>query len=91
MWRRDLEWQDDAACRNEDPELFFPAGRSGPAKLQAAEAKKVCAGCPVKDDCLEMSFEIGADHGVWGGLTEEERRALGRRQQAVRRMGRRAI
>jgi WhiB family redox-sensing transcriptional regulator len=64
------------ACRGVDPDLFFPVGSSGPALLQAAEAKAVCAGCPVRDDCLSYAIETGQSAGVWGGTSEEERRVL---------------
>jgi WhiB family redox-sensing transcriptional regulator len=74
-----MSWYHYAACRDHDPELFFPIGNTGPALLQLAEAKRVCAGCPVQGVCLEWSLVAGIDHGVWGGLGEEERRAVRRR------------
>lgn len=46
-------WRDQATCRYEDPELFFPIGTSGPALLQTEQAKAVCARCPVREQCLE--------------------------------------
>ena len=64
---------------DEDPELFFPVGNSGPALLQIAEAKTVCRRCPVVSDCLAWALESGQDAGVWGGMSEDERRALKRR------------
>jgi WhiB family redox-sensing transcriptional regulator len=64
------------ACRDEDPELFFPVGSSGPALLQRAQAKAVCAGCPVRIDCLNYAIETGQAAGVWGGVSEEERHAI---------------
>jgi WhiB family redox-sensing transcriptional regulator len=69
-------WLDLAACRDEDPELFYPVGTSGPAKQQEAEAKAVCARCPVRARCLEVALEIGDQHGVRGGMTEDERKAV---------------
>jgi WhiB family redox-sensing transcriptional regulator len=80
-------WRDRAACRTEDPDLFFPVGTTGPALLQIEEAKSVCRGCPVRDDCLEWALETGQDIGVWGGLTELERRALRRRRATASRRG----
>lgn len=74
-------WRTHAACRDEDPDLFFPIGSSGPAVVQAAEAKVVCRGCPVQAQCLEWALENGQDSGVWGGLAEDERRALKRRSR----------
>ena len=75
-----MDWRHEAACRDEDPELFFPLGTPGPAELQIQEAKAVCGRCTVTDDCLAWAFESGQDAGVWGGLDEDERRALKRRQ-----------
>ncbi|MET8565342.1 WhiB family transcriptional regulator [Streptomyces flaveolus] len=70
------------ACCSEDPELFFPVGSSGPALAQTAEAKAVCGRCPVRRECGEWAVGQGEDAGVWGGLTEEERRARSRRAAA---------
>ncbi len=74
-----MDWRHEAACRDEDPELFFPIGNTGPALAQIEEAKKVCHRCPVKEACLAWALESGQDAGVWGGLSEDERRALKRR------------
>jgi WhiB family redox-sensing transcriptional regulator len=74
-----MDWRHLAACRDEDPELFFPIGTTGPALLQIEEAKAVCRACSVVDDCLSWALESGQDAGVWGGLSEDERRALARR------------
>lgn len=74
------DWRHRAACRTEDPELWFPVGDSAPAKLQTRQAKAVCqTRCPVKDQCLHWALENGIDAGVWGGLSEDERRAMKRR------------
>jgi WhiB family redox-sensing transcriptional regulator len=72
------EWRDEAACRDEDPDLFFPIGSGPAAQAQIADAKAICARCPVVRECLEWALETGQDAGVWGGLTEEERRQLRR-------------
>ena len=74
-------WRADAACRGEDPELFFPIGSTGPVLAQIAEAKEVCARCPVRDACLDFALSTGQAYGIWGGLTEDERRSLRRRRQ----------
>lgn len=76
-------WRDSAACRTEDPDLFFPIGTTGPALLQIEEAKAVCHGCPVREPCLDWALDAGQDIGVWGGTTETERRALKRRRRAM--------
>lgn len=75
------DWRDQARCRNLEPELFFPLGdRSGPDREQIAAAKQVCCDCPVQPSCLEWSIANGANEGIYGGLTEQERRALRRRR-----------
>ena len=74
-----MDWRPKAACLTEDPELFFPVGNTGPALQQIEEAKKICQRCVVKDQCLAWALEAGQDHGVWGGLSEDERRAIKRR------------
>ncbi|WP_221355320.1 WhiB family transcriptional regulator [Streptomyces beigongshangae] len=67
-----------AACIGEDPELFFPIGDTGPALLQIEEAKAVCRRCPVIESCLQGALDRN-ESGVWGGLSEKERRSLKRR------------
>ncbi|WNI33923.1 WhiB family transcriptional regulator [Streptomyces sp. ITFR-6] len=74
-------WRERAACRDEDPDLFFPIGTTGPALVQAEDAKAVCHGCPVRAECLSWALENGQDTGVWGGPDEAERRALKRRSR----------
>lgn len=74
-----MSWYHYAACQGKDPELFFPIGTTGPATLQLDEAKRVCAGCPVQSLCLEWAMLARIDYGVWGGLSEDERRTLKRR------------
>ncbi|WP_116042693.1 WhiB family transcriptional regulator [Amycolatopsis palatopharyngis] len=76
------DWQSRAACRDEDPELFFPVSDMGPGARQAAQAKSVCARCPVRAECLGYALDNGLDHGVFGGTTERERRELTRRQRS---------
>ncbi|HET6293051.1 MAG TPA: WhiB family transcriptional regulator [Kribbella sp.] len=73
------------ACVDKDPELFFPVGKTGRALEQIEEAKEVCRGCDLMDACLRWAVETGQDAGVWGGKSEEERRAL---RQNPRRRGR---
>jgi WhiB family transcriptional regulator, redox-sensing transcriptional regulator len=75
------DWRHRAACRKEDPELFFPTGTSGPALGQVNKAKAVCRRCPVSTECLIWALKSGQDAGVWGGLSEDERRSLKRRAQ----------
>jgi WhiB family redox-sensing transcriptional regulator len=68
-------WIHSAACRDEDPELLFPVGTTGPALMQVAAAKAVCDRCPVTTECLTWALKHATD-GIWGGLTVDERRAL---------------
>ena len=83
---RDQTWRNKAACRSEDPELFFPApppagrGRAVREAIQRAavaerQAKAICARCPVRAECLSDATE-SREHGILGGLTEDERKAL---------------
>jgi WhiB family redox-sensing transcriptional regulator len=71
------DWRDRAACLDEDPELFFPVGTSSKKDIERTEeAKRICQRCHVSEACLSWSLETGQDHGIWGGLTEDERSAL---------------
>jgi WhiB family redox-sensing transcriptional regulator len=75
------EWQDEAACRGTDTDVFFPA-----AEADAGPAKAICATCPVADACLEHAIATRQPEGIWGGLTATERhRLLRRRQKAARK------
>ncbi len=74
-----MDWRHQAICREEDPELFFPIGTSGPAAVQVEQAKLICRRCPVVVDCLQWALESGQDSGVWGATDELERRVLARR------------
>lgn len=78
-------WRTHAACRREDPDLFFPIGTTGPALVQTEQAKSVCRRCPVEEQCLQWALDTGQSIGVWGGTSETERRALARRAAAARR------
>lgn len=64
-------WMGRAACRNEDPDLFFP---DNDAYRQILEAKEVCLGCPVVAQCAEYAIARPELAGIWGGLTRTERR-----------------
>lgn len=76
------DWQYAGACRQLDTELFFhPEGERGSSRRsRAAGAKAVCASCPVLEQCREHALASREPYGVWGGMTEEERR----QQLAVR-------
>ena len=76
----DHSWRDQALCRDTDPELFFPIGTTGFALLQLEKARQVCGECQVRAECLEFALDTNQDSGIWGGLSEEERRVI-RRQR----------
>lgn len=69
-----LAWQQRALCAQTDPEAFFPE-KGGSTR----EAKAVCAQCDVRSECLEYALEHDERFGIWGGLSERERRRLRRR------------
>jgi WhiB family transcriptional regulator, redox-sensing transcriptional regulator len=82
-----LGWMSRGACRQMDPELFFPvAAGARRAARQAATAKAVCGRCAVRADCLSYALEIMPE-GIWGGTTQDERRA-GLRPSGLRAGGR---
>lgn len=82
----DSSWEHRAACKKEDPELFFPVGTGKPARDQAAKAKRVCARCPVSDPCRARA-DATESVGVWGGKTDDERRAERAARAANNRRG----
>src|SRR5260370_17811759 len=69
-------WREDAACRDADPYLFFPIGTTGPALRQIQAAKRICRTCPAQTLCLAWALDHGVTDGVWGGTTEDQRRAI---------------
>jgi len=71
------DWSKSGACRNTDPDLLFVQGAA------QNRAKAVCMGCPVRTECLADALDNKIEFGVWGGLTERERRALLRRRPNV--------
>ena len=79
------EWRRDAACRDTDPDLFFPVGTTGPAIEQIETAKAVCRQCSAQTLCLEYAIDTNQDSGIWGGTSEEERRKLRRQYVAAKR------
>jgi WhiB family transcriptional regulator, redox-sensing transcriptional regulator len=84
----DYDWRDDAVCRDTDPALFFPVGTTGNALTQIEHAKHTCGECKVAQECLDFALDTNQDSGVWGGLTEEERRVIRRKRVAAARASR---
>jgi WhiB family transcriptional regulator, redox-sensing transcriptional regulator len=70
----DLAWMEDARCLDADPEAFFPE-KGGSTR----EAKRICSQCEVRDACLEYALANDERFGIWGGMSERERRRLKRR------------
>ncbi len=68
-----LPWGDDAKCLQADPDTFFPE-KGGSTR----EAKRICMQCQVRDECLDYALENDERFGIWGGLSERERRRLKR-------------
>jgi WhiB family redox-sensing transcriptional regulator len=73
-------WQDQANCMGVDPDLFFPERGAS-----TREAKEVCRGCVVREDCLEYALANGEKFGIWGGMSERERRRIRRARALARR------
>ncbi|AHH98226.1 WhiB family transcriptional regulator [Kutzneria albida] len=73
---RKEEWQDYGVCNQTDPECFFPE-KGGSTR----EAKRICQGCEVRSECLEYALVHGERFGIWGGLSERERRKLKAQQR----------
>jgi WhiB family redox-sensing transcriptional regulator len=71
-----VEWSDRAACLSAEPDVFFPVGSAGLAVDDITAAKAICAGCSVLADCRDYALRSRQPFGVWGGLDEEERRAI---------------
>lgn len=72
----DTQWMARGNCADESPSLFFPSDGVG-----VEVARRICATCPVKDDCLEHALVNRIDHGVWGGASERERRRILKRRR----------
>jgi len=72
----DLAWQDGANCRGANADLFFPERG---ASTRAAKA--ICRECQVREECLEFAITTGEKFGIWGGMSERERRRVRRDRQ----------
>jgi WhiB family redox-sensing transcriptional regulator len=79
-----MTWRNRAACLDENPEFFFPIGNASCALLQIEKAKAVCRRCTAAEACLKWAMESGQDAGIWGGLSQDERHALQRRNARAR-------
>jgi WhiB family redox-sensing transcriptional regulator len=79
------EWRAASACLSADPELFFPIAEGSAADRQTSIALRVCAGCAVRQQCLDFAMATGEAHGIWGGTTPDERTRARRRNTRRRR------
>jgi WhiB family redox-sensing transcriptional regulator len=79
------EWRAAGACLAADPELFFPIAQGSAADRQISTALRVCAGCAVRQQCLDFAMQTGEAHGIWGGTTADERIRARRRSTRRRR------
>ncbi len=75
----DTTWMAEGLCNHHPPAVFFPSDGVG-----VEIAKKICAECPVKSECLEYALELRVDHGVWGGESERQRRRMLKNRRHVR-------
>lgn len=75
----EADWMERGKCRDMDPAVFFPNDGMG---VQVAQ--RICAECPVREECLEYALENRVDHGVWGGASERERRRILRQRRISR-------
>ncbi len=80
-------WRQRAACRDVDTDFFFPNGETGEALAQAEAAKAVCATCEVRPECLDFAMGTNQPYGIFGGLSETDRKSLRRHRGRERRGG----
>lgn len=75
-----IEWMSRGACRGVTRDIFFPDSD----QLVSSTAKRLCGRCDVRDECLQYALDQRIEFGIWGGLTEEQRRSIDRRRHRVR-------
>ena len=76
----DISWMQDGSCRDESPAVFFPSDSLG-----VDAARRICAGCPVRETCLEFALRNRIEHGVWCGASERQRRRILQQRRAAAR------
>jgi WhiB family transcriptional regulator, redox-sensing transcriptional regulator len=81
-------WREAGACASVDPDLFFPISAAGKGAEQIARARRVCAGCRVRRQCLDFALDAGEIEGIWGGTTPDERIRARREKKTARRRAR---
>jgi WhiB family transcriptional regulator, redox-sensing transcriptional regulator len=80
------DWWELAACQSTDPELFFPVAAAGAGLADISRAKAICARCAIRRHCLDYALATGQPHGIWGGTTEGERRAIAAQRRLTQRV-----
>ena len=75
---QDQDWRAAGLCSQSDPDLWFAVGA-----IEHKKAKTICRQCPVQKECLSYAMDVPVDHGIWGGLTERERRRYRRKAGAA--------
>jgi WhiB family redox-sensing transcriptional regulator len=83
-----IEWRAASACLDTDPDVFFPVAVGSAASKQVERAMRICAGCTVRQQCLDFAIRSGEKDGIWGGTTPDERIRV--RRARNRRPARRA-
>ncbi len=86
-----VNWRSAGACLSADPDLFFPISTTGPGERQVARAKVICAGCVVRQECLEFAMTNDLPYGIWGGSTPEDRQRQRRRTRRAAAAAKRAV
>lgn len=81
----DSRWREDAACRDTDPNLFFPVGTTGEAEEETRAALALCRQCAVREQCLEFAMATNQRDGIWGATSEDDRRRMRSAWVAARR------
>ena len=76
-------WRSAGACLSADPDLFFPISSAGPGERQIARAKMICAGCQVRQECLEFALAHDQVYGIWGTTPEDRQRDRRRKRRAA--------
>ncbi len=75
------QWQHLGRCRETDPDMFYPEGSGGGGPLHSKDAKRICKACPVMMQCRQWALDTDEEYGIWGGLSEAERKKI-RRERA---------
>jgi len=82
------DWRRAAACQDAEPELFFPVSATTASAGTVRRAKLICMSCPVQAQCLSYAMAHRQEQGIWGGLTDDERRSLRARMSGPGQDGR---